>query len=112
MSRSRGELLSEALHHLELAQEHSSRSPRDQVVIDALCMRLSAGIEVLARLDSDVRDGLFGQTWPLMWGLRNRIAHGYLLVDPAIVEETVRKDLPLILGRVRKGIVDAEAAGA
>ncbi len=29
-----------------------------------------------------------------MWGMRNRIAHGYLLVSPEIVRATVERDLP------------------
>lgn len=104
MSRSRAELLREAAVHLDLAVGHAELDLRDQVVVDAICMRLSAGIEVLARLDGATRDSLFGTTWPLMWGMRNRIAHGYLLVDAAIVQQTVTKDLPVIIESVRQGI--------
>lgn len=57
-------------------------------------MRLSAGIEVLARLDSRVRTNLSGNNWQLMWGMGNRIAHGYLLVNPGIVRQTIEVDLP------------------
>jgi uncharacterized protein with HEPN domain len=32
-----------------------------------------------------------------MWGMRNRIAHGYLLVDADIVRRTVEHDIPPIL---------------
>lgn len=73
----------------------------DQLVIDAICMRLSAGIEVLATLDPPTRGSLFGDAWTTMWGMRNRIAHGYLLVDPAIVRQTVETDVPAILRTVR-----------
>ncbi len=55
MSRSTQELLREALVHLELATKYASDEDLDQLVIDAVCMRLSAGIEVLARLDFQVR---------------------------------------------------------
>ena len=34
-------------------------------------------------LDAVTRDEMFGEEWPLMWGLRNRIAHGYASVDHA-----------------------------
>ena len=47
-------------------------------------MRLSAGIESLAGLDPALRQELFGETWPDVWGMRNRIAHGYLLVEPGV----------------------------
>ena len=53
----------------------------DQLVIDAICMRLSAAIEALSQVDDQTRDALFGSDWPLMWGMRNRIAHGYASVD-------------------------------
>ncbi len=75
MSRSATEVLTDALQHLEALQDYAARGLDDQLVVDAICMRLSAAIEVLAGLDSDVRDRLFGEDWPLMWGMRNRIAH-------------------------------------
>jgi len=36
--------------------------------------------------------------------MRNRIAHGYLLVEPAIVRSTVDRDLPVMVEAVRTGI--------
>lgn len=59
---------------LELANTYADNEDLNQLVIDAICMRLSAGIEVLARLDSPVRSGLFGDSWQLMWGMRNRVS--------------------------------------
>lgn len=97
MSRTTEEFLREALVHLELANTYASNKNLDQLVIDAVCMRLSAGIEVLARLDSSVRTSLFGDNWQFMWGMRNRIAHGYLLVDSDIVRLTIEVDLPDIV---------------
>ncbi len=70
-------------------------------MIDAICMRLSAGIEVLARIDSPLRN-----SWQFMWGMRNRIAHGYLLVDSDIVRQTVEVDLPDIIRMIRREISD------
>ena len=70
-------------------------------------MRLSAGVEALARLDAPTRDRLFGDAWPLMWGMRNRIAHGYLLVDTDIVRRTLDHDIPPIMASI-----EAELAGA
>jgi len=75
-------------------------------VIDAICMRLSAGVEVLARLDTDTRARLFGDSWPLMWEMRNRIAHGYLLVDSDIVHQTIEIDLPDILRAIRQALAE------
>lgn len=70
-------------------REHAQGNLDDQLVIDAVCMRLSAGLEALAGLEVATRDRMFGDAWPLMWGMRNRIAHGYLLVDAIVVRRTV-----------------------
>ena len=67
----------------------------------------SAGVEALARLDTATRDRLFGDAWPLMWGMRNRIAHGYLLVDTDIVRRTLEHDIPPILTRIDAELTDA-----
>lgn len=103
-SRSTRELLTEAEVHLQLAQSYASGSVDEQVVVDAICMRLSAGIESLSRLDPAVRNELFGRSWAAMWGMRNRIAHGYLLVDSVIVRSTADRDVPVILNRVREAL--------
>ncbi len=36
-----------------------------------------------------------------MWGMRNRIAHGYVLVDRGMVQQTVENDLPGIIAVIR-----------
>ncbi len=67
-------------------------------------MRLSAGIEVLAGLDDATRDRTFGDSLRQMWGMRNRIAHGYLMASPAIVRTALERDLPGIIGAVERAI--------
>ena len=100
MSRPPEEILTDALAHLDTLQTYAKRDLDDQVVIDAVCMRLSAAIETLAALPPDFREQLFGSDWPVMWGMRNRIAHGYMLVDSDIVRKTVEKDIPTIIERI------------
>ena len=56
MSREPDEILRDALAHFETMQSHAEHDLDDQLVIDAICMRLSAGIEVLATLDPGGRD--------------------------------------------------------
>ncbi len=101
MSRQPDEILRDALAHFEIVLAYAQHNLDDQLVIDAICMRLSAGIEALATLEMNVRDLLFGADWPLMWGMRNRIAHGYLLVDAAIVRQTLAQDIPKIIDRIQ-----------
>lgn len=106
MSRSAQEVLQEALTHFELMLEHAQGDVMDQLVVDAVCMRLSAGLEVLNRLDPSVRDELFADSWSLMWGMRNRIAHGYLLVEPAIIRRTLDTDIPAIIKQIRQALAE------
>ena len=106
MSRSDHEVLHEALTHFDLMLHHAEGDVTDQLVIDAVCMRLSAGLEVLNRLAPDVRDGMFGDSWLLMWGMRNRIAHGYLLVDPGIIRSTLDTDIPAIINQIHNALAE------
>lgn len=56
MSRTESELLAEALVHLEVAQAYGRRGDAaDQMVIDAVSMRLASGIESLSKLDGALR---------------------------------------------------------
>jgi len=100
MSRTRSQLLRSALYHFCILGTYAAGDLSDQLVIDAICMRLSAGIETLASLDATDRDRLFGEQWPLMWGIRNRIAHGYALVDTSIIRQTIQDDIPAIVARI------------
>lgn len=63
MSRDTTEILGDALSHFDRMRAHPSHDLGDQLVIDAVCMRLSAGIETLATVDPAVR-----QTCSVMTG--------------------------------------------
>ena len=98
------QVLQEAMTHFEVVADYGSGDLSDQKTIDAICMRLSAGIEALSGLSADEREAKFGDVWSQMWGMRNRIAQGYLLVEPAIVRSTVDRDLPVMVEAVRAAI--------
>jgi hypothetical protein len=66
VTRTGEESLREARTHFGLMVTHAQGDLTDQLVIDAVCMRLSAGVEALARLDAPTRDRLYGDAWPLM----------------------------------------------
>lgn len=103
MSRRSGdEVLEEALAHLEIAQTYATGDLSQQIVLDAASLRLAAAIEALSRLESRTRDDLFEPEWKVMWGMRNRIAHGYLLVDERVVRETLVVDLPELVQTIRR----------
>ena len=99
--RTAAEIIAEALEHFDLAISHSQRDLSDLVVIDAIAMRLSAGVEALGALDPDTRTRLLGDQWPRMRGMRNRIAHDYGFIDDAIVRQTVLVNLPPVVEALR-----------
>lgn len=102
MSRTDQERLHDALLHFELALSYGASNPLDQKAIDATCLRIAAGIDSLHGLSSALRHELFGDTWHLMWGMRNRIAHTYAQVEATVVVATVRNDLPYICTRIEE----------
>jgi uncharacterized protein with HEPN domain len=46
--------------------------------------------------------------WRIMRGTRNRIAHGYFEIDLDVVWNTVRTDLPKLLGQLTEARNDAD----
>ena len=73
-------------------------------------MRLAAAIEALNRLDRQLRDDLFGETWAVMWATRNRIAHAYNLLDMDIVAATIEQDIPGLIAKLTDAL-DRETPG-
>lgn len=65
-------------------------------------MRLSSGIETLSHLSEDTREELFGSDWTAIRSVRNRIAHGYLTIDHAMIEVIVTDELPQLEQAVRR----------
>lgn len=102
MTRTAAELLAEVVAHLDVLHRHLERgSVDDATVADAVSLRLAAAIEALHRGGSDLTTDLFGDDWPVIWGMRNRIAHGYAWIDIETVRATVDEDLPAVEAVVR-----------
>jgi len=107
VSRSDAERLRDAQFHLEILDSHMQKAGLDdQTVADAVCLRLASAIECVADLSPELRAQAFGEDWPLIWATRNRIAHGYAMIDLRIIKATVRDDLP----GFRTAIAEALAA--
>jgi uncharacterized protein with HEPN domain len=111
VSKDTNDILRDALAPFEIMQGHARQDLEERLVVDAVCMRLSAGIEALAALDPMTREEIFGDVWPFMWGMRNRIAHGYLLVDATIIRQTLAQDVPSIVSRIRMRLETDHSAG-
>lgn len=103
MSRTAHELASEALAHLDVLHRHLEHgSLDDETVADAVALRLAAAIESLQRGGAPLTTELFGDEWPTIWGMRNRIAHAYAWIDIETVRATVEQDIPRVEAALRE----------
>lgn len=101
------DIFEEALEHLELLVQHRKRGTfDDQIVVDAICMRLLAAMDTLSRLSNDRRDSLFGNEWHAMRGLRNRLAHGYVDIEITVIASTVDGNVPKVIAILRRELGD------
>ncbi|RLP06435.1 HepT-like ribonuclease domain-containing protein [Propionibacterium australiense] len=100
-NRTTEELIAEALEHFDHAVEYSKRDLSDQLTLDAIAMRLSAGIDSLMHVEDGVLTSILGDQWPKMRGMRNRMAHGYAFVNSVIIVETVEGNLPPVVDVLR-----------
>ena len=104
MSRTDAERLGDALMHVDVAVRYSASEPLDQKTIDAIRLRISAGIDSLHGLAERTRTLLLGDIWPQMWGMRNRIAHSYALVEQEVIVATVAADIPMIRAHIHHAL--------
>ena len=102
MSRTEKEIIGETLLHLSYVEKYAQENLDDSVYLDAISMRLSAAIDSLNRLPEGIKEDLFGKNWQYMRGIRNRIAHGYAVVDPATIQATVTQELPDLISILKK----------
>jgi uncharacterized protein with HEPN domain len=94
VKRSDGDHATEALEHIAVLKGHVDEgSWGQQVVVDAVCLRLAAAIDAASRISEAGRRRAFGSAWAGIRATRNRIAHGYATIDEQIVRATVENDL-------------------
>ncbi len=55
-------------------------------------------------LTDEAKDEISTIPWKLLYGMRNRIVHGYSGVDMQIVWDTIKDDLPKLRQELRKHI--------
>jgi len=106
VKKSERRILTEALLHLDQLSKYAERDLKDQAIRDAIALRLSSALDVLAGLPSKTLFNLFGDSWNAMKSTRNRIVHGYLSVDHEIIEAVVREDTPPLMRALRKRLED------
>lgn len=95
MSRSNAERVEISIKHIRVARSHLDRGPIDDLLVfDAVCQRLSSAIEEISPLDDEILDSVFGDSWHLIRAMRNTIVHNYEYVSPAVIERTVKEEIP------------------
>ena len=104
MDASTKKILSDAQMHLAMAVEYAQHGLEDQLVMDAVCMRLAAGIEALSYLDESQVQQLVGPLWPMMWSARNRIAQGYMFSESDELRHRIQRALPILLSAVQNSL--------
>jgi len=62
--------------------------------------------EAAARVPDEVRRQHPDVPWHEAAGMRNRLIHGYDVIEFAVVHDTVRHDLPLLVSRLESIIQD------
>lgn len=53
-------------------------------------------------LTDDFKEAVASIPWKQLYGMRNRIVHGYSGVDMSIVWDTIHEDLPLLKNEMEK----------
>ena len=72
------------------------------ILLDSVCMKLIAVGESVKNLDKITDKELLvnypAVNWKDVMGMRDIIVHHYFGVDPDVVLQTLREDIPLLLG--------------
>jgi uncharacterized protein with HEPN domain len=90
-----------------MLRQHLSKGPfEDPLVSDAVNMRLSAAIETISQTSTGLRETYFGESWRFMKSMRNRISHGYSLLDHDLVQGTIDGDVPYFEAQLRQALAD------
>ena len=105
MSRTDEEFVRDALNHSEMLKYHLTKGPfEDPTVSDAVNMRLAAALETISQTSTVLRDTYFSDDWRHMKSMRNRISHGYSLLDLELVQGTIAEDVPHFELQLRKAL--------
>lgn len=85
----------EAVDHLNILEQHRTVGDLSVAIVsDAIAFRLAAAIEALSKTSPEFRNLHFGETWQLMWAVRNRITHAYAHIDTDAIARTVTTEVP------------------
>jgi uncharacterized protein with HEPN domain len=80
---------------------------RDQFLADIKSLKaVTADLTIMGEAARHVPDAVVqanpGIPWQLRRGMRNRIVHGYYQVDPVIVWDTCKNDIPALIAPLQQ----------
>lgn len=97
-------ILKHAEHAISYASKHDNRESfeSDEMCVEATVFNLMQ-IGELAKsfLSDDLKKTLQSIPWNQIYGLRNRIVHGYDGVNLSIVWDTIKDDLPKLVSEIK-----------
>ena len=89
------------------------RSPDGVDLYDATCMRIQTIGETLKQIDSETKEKLLINypeiPWRKVFAMRNIISHEYLSVDPYIITDIIKHNLPPFLVVLHRIMEDLNA---
>lgn len=106
------EILLKILKHAEHAVSYASKyKKRDSFESDEMCVEatvfnlMQIGELTKSSLSDELKTSLKSIPWNQIYGLRNRIVHGYEGVNLSIVWDTINDDLPELIREIKKIIM-------
>jgi uncharacterized protein with HEPN domain len=72
----------------------------NEILLDSMLFRMIQLSENAKNLSDEYKKARGNIPWNAIYGLRNRIVHDYGNVDLNIVYETLKKDIPELLGKI------------
>ncbi|MDP2853116.1 MAG: DUF86 domain-containing protein [Smithellaceae bacterium] len=97
-------------HMLDAAQEAVSfldtlkhgTLEHNRLVSQAIVRSIEIVGEAASQLSKEYKENNPELPWAQIIGMRNRIIHAYFDIDYALVESTVKQDLPVLIGQLTK----------
>ncbi len=74
----------------------------DSKTQDAVIRNLEIIGEAVRHIPKEIQQRYGDVPWAQVVGLRNRLAHGYFVIDPEIVWHICKEDLPLLRARLEQ----------
>ncbi len=72
----------------------------NEILLDSMLFRMIQLSENARKLSDEYKQKHSGIPWNAMYGLRNRIVHDYGNVDLKVVYDTIKNDIPELLGQI------------